>query len=292
MKKRRTTTTTTTRKPGSAAARVAAIEAAADKVAQDIAAAAEDAGQNSLLGVPAGYKPPVPAGYKPSKKGDPFSIKAKGSPQVGVKGYTGNQWIARYHSGDDWQIIANMPSDQIYALQQQMVMIGALKKKAFQPGAADSATRNAFKGLLGQANATGQAWTQVLNQRVALADETGFDAGASADKTLPTRKITNPEDIKAVFNKASSDMVGRKLTDAELNSFVGAYQQKELESQNAAIGDAAGGGGGTVTDSPSLEAFTANHLQEGAFKPEFQATQIGENARKIMQTFTNGVQAG
>jgi hypothetical protein len=73
---------------------------------------------------------------------------------------------------------------------------------------------------------------------------------------LPTYRLDNPDDLKAVFTKAAQSTIGRTVPDADLNRMVETYQKQMLEYQKrSALG-------GTVTAPQSAETFAASQIEK------------------------------
>jgi len=62
-------------------------------------------------------------------------------------------------------------------------------------------------------------------------------------------RVSNPDDIKTVINKAAMDTIGRAFTKDELALAVPGYQQAEVKAQQAAMM------GGVSTEAPSATTF-------------------------------------
>lgn len=73
---------------------------------------------------------------------------------------------------------------------------------------------------------------------------------------LPTYRLDNPDDLKAVFTKAAQSTIGRTVPDADLNRMVETYQKQMVEYQKrSALG-------GTVTAPQSAETFAASQIEK------------------------------
>lgn len=86
----------------------------------------------------------------------------------------------------------------------------------------------------------GRALTEMLRD---LPDRTGGGGGARR------YRVSNPEDLKVVLNKAAMDTIGRSFTDQELQLTVRGYQQAEMTAQQQYYA------GGVATEAPSPETF-------------------------------------
>jgi len=187
----------------------------------------------------------------------------------------------QYFDGDDY-IPANWPSNQIWQIQQALAKVGFLTS-AFTRNTWDTATRNAYRQLLGIANATGVSADQALSE---LLDTSGGDvegqgrwtvdefgnvvrAGeGEAPPPLVTR-TTDPAALRQTFRRAIIELLGEGWSQEQINNMVKAYNQMEIarqtEEYNLMYGlenekpNAAGGlahsGGGSVMSVPSPEEF-------------------------------------
>jgi hypothetical protein len=143
----------------------------------------------------------------------------------------------------DWQLILSMPQADVIKLQKHLM-------KAF-PGFApgqlgnkyDPKTIKYFKSALARINQFSSdvqdemalgirgkgvlAGVKILGSvpMVALSDSANATGSAGA-------RTTNPIDLKAIFTKASQDMLGRTIGEGDLNRMVEAYQASEVGYQN------------------------------------------------------------
>lgn len=79
-----------------------------------------------------------------------------------------------------------------------------------------------------------------------------------ASSSLPTYRLSNPDDLKQVFTKASQSTIGRTISDDELNRLVKAYQDQEKQyQQQTAVG-------GTVTQQPQADTFAETQIRKKA----------------------------
>lgn len=73
-------------------------------------------------------------------------------------------------------------------------------------------------------------------------------------------RVSNPDDIKTVINKAAMDTIGRAFTQEELALAVPGYQQAEVKAQQAAYS------GGVSVEAPSATTFGQQAAQ--FFQPD------------------------
>lgn len=210
-------------------------------------------GEPGPIGVNKGYKYPGYVG-RPSERQftpDPRGLDPYKDPNR-----------TTYYDGDEY-IPANWGADQIWQLQQAMAKIGLLTG-SFTRNTWDSNTRNAYRELLGLANAQGvdanRALTGLLQEaggqdeanRYSV-DEFGnviASGGAAVRAPLITR-TTDPAALRSTFRKAVIEMLGEGWSQEEINKMVAAYNGVEIQRQTQAYNmDLTGG---NVTDIPTPE---------------------------------------
>lgn len=150
----------------------------------------------------------------------------------------------RYFSGDEDMINA-MSSEQIADVQYNLYLAGQLGKN-YTPGVVDSQTRSAFRDVLGVANRQSTDWVSAI--------KTLREGQASKGGDLPTYRLSNPEDLKAVFRRSAQEMLGRTLSDSDMEDLVNTFQQRELRFQKQAQA------GGVVTQGPEAQTFAQKQL--------------------------------
>lgn len=191
----------------------------------------------SALGVP---------GTKVLDKTDPTRVlRYEGFQAVNPK--TGQQIPPKYYDGDNYVLAT-------YGPEKQAVIINQLRKAGYLTDkykAGDPLTKplSSMYALMYEANITGQSWETLLQFR-----QTNPVSGAGG--TLPTYRLTNPTDLRAVFRKAAQDTLGRADLPAEqIDRMISAYQQSERSyQQKASVG-------GTVTQAPSASTFGAERIE-------------------------------
>lgn len=149
----------------------------------------------------------------------------------------------RYFSGDEDMLNA-MSSEQVAEIQYNMYLAGQLGKN-YSPGVIDSQTRSAFRDVLGVANRESTDWVTAI-RALKEAQPSGGD--------LPTYRLSNPEDLKVVFKRSAQEMLGRTLSDSDMEDLVNTFQQRELRFQKQAQA------GGVVTQGPEAQTFAQKQL--------------------------------
>jgi hypothetical protein len=198
----------------------------------------------------------VGADVKVEKRRWTASVATQVPTQLGRYGHEtvnlpGQQNVApRYFEGDEWTL-ANAGHDTIMQVQAAMQKAGMLKTGEFSPGFWDKKTKDAFKDLLSYANATGSTWQDSLPLIM--------NATPPTPKQPLTVKVTNPDDLRAVFHKAALDTLGVGMPKDQLDQMVNAYQGLETQAQTQAYNQA--DTGGTLTASPSADVYAADQAR-------------------------------
>lgn len=188
-----------------------------------------------------------------------------------------------YFTGDEWKP-ASYPIEQIVALQQQLIDAGLLEPP-YQRGVWDSASRDAYKGLLAYANARGVNSSDALaTVREAIGR---FGASASQRARPLTITLTNPADVASLASDIAVRTIGRRLTDQESANLAQAYNALERQSQQQAYEQAGSGiaenaTGGEITAPPNASTYAESTVR--AEHPE-EATEM--STIRNFDTFRN-----
>lgn len=201
-----------------------------------------------------------------------------------------------YFDGDEF-IPANWPSTNIWQVQQALAKVGLLTG-SFTRNTWDEASRNAYKELLGIANATGQTADRALSELLSTSggeaggrwtvDEFGNvvqSGGGEAPPPLVTR-TTDPTALRSTFRKAVIDMLGEGWSMEKINQMVAAYNQMEVGKQTEAYNMEIAGEAGTITDMQTPEAF----IESQVLKKDPVGVQT-EDALGFTQQFMDTVSA-
>jgi hypothetical protein len=123
----------------------------------------------------------------------------------------------------------------------------------------DSAARSAMAEFLNNvANANG------VTYKTAFQILEGTPQVQSAGKKAPSVRVTSPDDLKVVFRKASTDLLGYEIDDATAQKFAKTYQQMEIaEAQKQAAG-------GVFTSAASSSTVAEQQILK-QFQPEAQS---------------------
>jgi len=133
----------------------------------------------------------------------------------------------------------------------------------------DSVDRSAMAEFLNNvANANG------VTYKLAFQILEGTPQVQSSGKKAPSVPVTSPDDLKVVFRKASTDLLGYEIDDATAQKFASTYQQMEIaEAQKQAAG-------GVFTSAASPSTVAEQQILK-QFQPEAQSFAAG-NLASIM----------
>lgn len=133
----------------------------------------------------------------------------------------------------------------------------------------DQNDRYAFSEFLNNvANANGVTWD--VGEQILASTPQSLAAGTKA----PSVRVTSDEDLKVVFRKASTDLLGYEVDDATAQKFARSYRQMEIaESQRQAAGG--------IFESAAAPSTVAEQQILRQFKPEAQSFAAG-NLAEIM----------
>jgi hypothetical protein len=230
------------------------------------------------IGVPEGYTAPRPTNLR--------GMTTRGS-EGWSEGGRGHGTIfpqaPRYYDGDEYRVRPMSPA-AIAAIQDQMARAGLLTSD-FMMGVWDPATAEAYKVLLGMANAQGTTVEQAMTllgsgERMEWDPATGtyqsvggLGAGAAPVPELVTR-VTDPEVLKSVFRRAAIETIGIGWSEEQLQRAADAYnnverqrQQEAYDTQLAAgqLGSMTDGGApvaGEVVEIPSAEGWIDSYIRK------------------------------
>lgn len=173
---------------------------------------------------------------------------------------------------------ADMSPAQRAQVQQQLYDVGLYDspyytgKQTVRKGQYDIDTIQALTRATALAEGAGSL-DMVLSQRADLSQ-----LAEKRERQPLTVHLTNPEDIKALGNQVAVQVVGRKLTDAELNKLVATRHTQERSAQQTAYAQA-DASGGTVTDPAT---------SQGALESEIRSmAPVEAGAHDIATQFSN-----
>ena len=184
-------------------------------------------------------------------------VNAPGT-NIPIIGYTGPGLVGFSNNveEDNYEINEGLVRD-VYSslLSNRQSVLEQLKEYGFygnrKVGEPDADLR-AIEQWLDEANLAGVTRERYL---VELAKTGRKERGSGAPRRY---RVSNPDDLKAVFKRVAQETIGRGFTDDEATKAVQAYQQRELEAQQAMFA------GGTVTEQPSADVFAQQFAQQVA----------------------------
>lgn len=149
----------------------------------------------------------------------------------------------------------SMPGPKIADLQRELAAAGLLKGK-YRNGVWDDKSVKAYEELLSYANQSGVTWDEALRRYVA----TGGEAGEGGGKAPLVKRVSNPDDLKAILETVTTATIGRRLSDAQMQHLVAEYQAAEMAEQDEEYDLAERGG--VMTAAPSAQAFLERRVRE------------------------------
>lgn len=173
----------------------------------------------------------------------------------------------QYFSGDEDTLLGRMSQEELLSVQAALVGVGYLG--SYRPGIIDPPTVTAFTKLLGVANRYGVDYKEAA---VALYSMPEMGAGGSGG-SMPTYKLSNPDDLKLVFNQAARSIVGRELDQGTIDQLVKTFQSNE---KNFYLGS------GELVEPPSAEALVQKQIETTA-PAEAEAKSYGDYVGLLSQ---------
>lgn len=266
------------------------------------------------IGVPEGYEAPFVRSGRYSAVGGEAAANWGGENRT--PGTIGGRPPA-YHDGDEFKP-ATLDPASVGQLQAAMAAAGILSD--FRYGVWDEPSRNAYKQLLGEANAAGLSAEQMIqqySQGVSMGGSGGGPGGEGGggggggrwefdengepiwveEQYVPPPleiKTTNPEDLKRAFRTAIIDTMGEGWNQAQIDEMVNAYNWMEVKVQKDAYDQQVGleraefmgerTEGGETISSVSIESpdtFLENELRE----KDPVGFQTGEAVNEVIPNF-------
>jgi hypothetical protein len=189
----------------------------------------------------------IAGGINPSHKIDPRINK--GSPRTDPY----------FYKNEDWQWLLTRNQDDVITIQAKL-------QKAFpdfKPGVVgnkfDGNTISYFKRALGRINTMSLDMSSPVRGKK-LDDALTFLSQNPVIKDkqeqLTSYRLTNPDDLKAVFTRAAQETIGRTLSDNELQKLADAYNQQEKSYQQKLAR------GGTAVQAPQASTFGVEQVEE------------------------------
>lgn len=177
-----------------------------------------------------------------------------------------------YFDGDEDVEYSKMSPEQRASVKQFMRDAGMISPTGGGIGQMwDTSAYNAFTELLRYSNAKGVSWRGSMASMKSYLAEHPEEVAKPKGATLPafTPNVTNPQDLRKVFEQAATKIAGGKGVDpATVDRFVQTYQQEQVRSQQQAYsatyapGETGVGPGGTVTNAPDPSVAAENLLRQ------------------------------
>lgn len=167
---------------------------------------------------------------------------------------------ARYYAADALAPL-RWSAERRADLQRLMHGLGLYGDKKIRLGTWTATDQDVFTAVLEWSNVEGVRWQETLAgwKKVGLPPELA-EAIESSQPKKPTIQVTNPIDIRQAAQDVSRELTGTR-DDAFAMGAVGGFQAQETAAQSAVFADQEGGGGGTVTQAPSMGAFLEDKLR-------------------------------
>lgn len=188
----------------------------------------------------------------------------------------------RYFEGDEW-VPGSLGSEEIARLQREMAGAGLLT--GYRLGVWDAASREAYRDLLSMANSSGMSRQAMLRR---LKDSPLVEEGKPPRKPL-THVLSNPDELRAVYQKAAQAIIGRRIDPAEAEAFVAAIHggERAFQRQRYELDPEMGGtGGGTVFEPTTSEQGTLTAAEAALRRDhpeEAYAEDFGEYGRAFLK---------
>lgn len=175
--------------------------------------------------------------------------------------------IARgqYTEDEAYSELAKLPLAERRTLQNILYSVGAYGNTRPSRSGFNSADFSAMREAMLYANSKGVTLDVAVNMMTAELGATG--GGGARIRTTPK------QDLAAVFRQASGQILGRRLSDAEVEKFVKAYTRME-------VGEAMGGAAAPSVQTAAQMAVEAAAPDEAAAMGALQLTNIIDSAIK------------
>jgi hypothetical protein len=140
---------------------------------------------------------------------------------------------------------------------------------------------SAFTAFLSFANSLNMTYERALTvYKSQFPPKASTIAGSG---TRQPKQVSSPDDLKAVFKKASMDLLGRTVDDNVANQFVQSFQNQQIATQTKMDTQS----GGVVTQTPDA-GVSAEKMIESQFGEEVRV-QNAANFGNIMDQMIKGL---
>lgn len=172
----------------------------------------------------------------------------------------------QYTEDEAYSELAKLPLAERRQLQNLLYNVGAYGSSKPSRSGFNSADFSAMREAMLYANSKGVTLDVAVTM---MAAELGGSAGGAGTRIRTTPK----QDLAAVFRQASGQILGRRLSDAEVEKFVKAYNRME-------VGEAYGGAAAPSAQTAAIQAVEASAPDEAAAMGALQLTNIIDSAIK------------
>ena len=171
----------------------------------------------------------------------------------------------QYTEDEAYSELASLDLAERRALQNILYSVGAYGNTRPSRSGFNSADFSAMREAMLYANSKGVTLDVAVNMMAA--DLGTVKSGGARIRTTPK------QDLAAVFRQASGQILGRRLSDAEVEKFVRAYNRME-------VGEAMGGAAAPSVQTAAVQAVESAAPDEAAAMGALQLTNIIDSAIK------------
>jgi hypothetical protein len=171
----------------------------------------------------------------------------------------------QYTDDEAYSELARLPLAERRAFQNQLYSVGAYGNSRPSRSGFNSADFSAMREAMLYANSKGVTLDVAVSM---MAAELGTGVGGGA-----RIRTTPKQDLQAVFRQASSQILGRRLSDAEVEKFVKAYNRQE-------VNQAMGGAAAPSVQTAATQAVEAAAPDEAAAMGALRLTNVIDSAIK------------
>jgi hypothetical protein len=171
----------------------------------------------------------------------------------------------QYTEDEAYSELAKLPLAERRALQNLLYSVGAYGNSKPSRSGFNSSDFSAMREAMLYANSKGV--TLDVATAMMASEIGGVAGGGQRIRTTPK------QDLQAVFRQASGQILGRRLSDAEVEKFVKAYNRMEVT-------DAMGGAAAPSVQTAATQAVEAAAPDEAAAMGALQLTNIIDSAIK------------
>ena len=187
-------------------------------------------------------------------------VNAPGT-NVPVIGYTGPGLVGLSNNVEEnnYQITDGLIRDVYSSLMgdTRANTLAILKQKGFYGNRPIGIPENDLRAIqqwLEESNLAGVTKERYLQEMLKNRPDYGGTGGGA-----PRRyRVSNPDDLKAVFKRVAQETIGRDFSDDEAMRAVQSYQQQEIAAQNALYA------GGTATEVMAADVFGQQFAEQVA----------------------------